>query len=171
MIDPLKSTVGSRRKRKEEHMQCTKQRSFLIFVCSVAVCCAAALPLADRLAASTPERAQVVLSRSLPELNGRALKATLVRVNYGPGEASAPHSHPCAVIGYVVRGAIRTRVEGEPESIYQTGQSFYEAPHGVHAVSANARSTESAAFLAYFVCDRDVPLSIDVPRGRPKKGD
>ena len=48
-------------------MQCTKQRSFLIFVCSVAVCCAAALPLADRLAASTPERAQVVLSRSLPD--------------------------------------------------------------------------------------------------------
>ena len=140
-------------------MECTKQRSFLILVCSVAVCCARALPLADRLAASTPERAQVVLSRSLPELNGRALKATLVRVNYGPGEASAPHRHPCAVIGYVVRGAIRTRVEGEPESIYQTGESFYEAPNSVHQISANASEKEPVRFLAYFICDHELPLS------------
>lgn len=48
------------------------------------------------------ERARVVLSKDLPKLNGNHLKVTLVEVNYGPGEASAPHSHPCAVLGYVV---------------------------------------------------------------------
>src|ERR1039457_2968544 len=57
------------------------------------------------------ERARVALSQALPKLNGDHLKATVVEVHYGPGESSPPHSHPCAVIGYVVEGALRTRSE------------------------------------------------------------
>jgi len=83
-------------------------------------------------------------------------------VNYGPAEASEPHSHPCAVIGYVVEGVLRTQVRGEPERIYKSGQSFYEAPNGVHLVSANGSSTEPAKLVAYLICDRDTPLSVDV---------
>jgi quercetin dioxygenase-like cupin family protein len=107
-------------------------------------------------------RARVVLSQSLPRLDGDHLKAFLVEVNYGPGEASEPHSHPCAVIGYVVEGVLRTQVRGEPERIYKSGQSFYEAPNGVHLVSANGSSTEPAKLVAYLICDRDTPLSVDV---------
>jgi quercetin dioxygenase-like cupin family protein len=111
----------------------------------------------------TKERARVVLSQLLPKLDGDHLKATVVEVNYGPGESSSPHSHPCAVIGYVVEGALRTQVRGAPEAIYQAGESFYEAPNGVHAVSANASQTKPAKLIAYFVCDHDAPLSVDVP--------
>lgn len=119
----------------------------------------------------TKDRVRVALSQPLPKLNGDHLKATLVEVHYGPGEASPQHSHPCAVIGYVVEGALRTQVKGEPEAIYKAGESFYEAPNGVHVVSANASQTEPAAFIAYFVCDHDTPLSTDVsdvttPRGK-----
>jgi quercetin dioxygenase-like cupin family protein len=96
-------------------------------------------------------------------LDGEHLKATVVEVHYGPGEFSPPHSHPCAVIGYVVEGALRTQVKGEPEATYRAGESFYEAPNGVHVVSANASQTEAATFVAYFVCDHDTPLSSDVP--------
>ena len=111
----------------------------------------------------TKERARVALSQALPKLNGDHLKATVVEVHYGPGEASPSHSHPCAVIGYVVEGALRTQVKGEPEAIYRAGESFYEAPNGVHVVSANASQTEPATFIAYFVCDHNTPLSSDVP--------
>jgi len=111
----------------------------------------------------TKERARVALSHALPELNGEHLKATVVEVHYGPGESSPPHSHPCAVIGYVVEGALRTQVKGQPEAIYKAGEGFYEAPNGVHLVSANASQTEAATFIAYFVCDHDTPLSRDVP--------
>src|SRR5271166_767112 len=111
----------------------------------------------------TKERARVALSQALPKLNGDHLKATVVEVHYGPGESSQPHTHPCAVIGYVVEGALRTQVKGEPEAIYKTGESFYEAPNGVHVVSANASQTEAATFIAYFVCDHDTPFSSDVP--------
>lgn len=111
----------------------------------------------------TKERARVALSHALPRLNGDHLKATVVEVHYGPGESSPLHSHPCAVIGYVIEGALRTQVKGEPEAIYKAGESFYEAPNGVHVVSANASQTEAATFIAYFVCDHDTPLSSAVP--------
>jgi len=109
------------------------------------------------------DRARTVMSQALPALNGDHLKAVLLEVRYGPGEASPPHSHPCAVIGYVAEGSLRTQVQGQPEMIYKAGQSFYEPPNGVHLVSANASTTEPAKLLAYLICDRDTPLSIDVP--------
>jgi quercetin dioxygenase-like cupin family protein len=112
----------------------------------------------------THERARIALSHALPTLNGAHLKATAVEVHYGPGESSPPHSHACAVIGYVVEGALRTQVKGEAEAIYKTGDAFYEAPNGIHLVSANASQTEAATFIAYFVCDHDAPLSSDVSK-------
>jgi len=114
----------------------------------------------------TKERARVALTQVLPKLDGTHLKATVVEVHYGPGESSPPHSHPCAVIGYVVEGALRTQVKGEPQATYKAGESFYEAPQGVHIVSANASQTEAATFIAYFVCDHDQPPSTDVPEAK-----
>src|ERR1700731_3805385 len=111
----------------------------------------------------TKERARVARSQALPKLDGTHLKTTVVEVHYGPGESSPPHSHPCAVIGYVLEGALRTRVKGEPEAIYKAGETFYEAPNGVHAVSANASQTEPAKLIAYFVCDRETALSVAPP--------
>jgi quercetin dioxygenase-like cupin family protein len=112
---------------------------------------------------TTKERAHVVFTHSLPQLNGDHLKTVLVEVNYGPGEASTPHSHPCPVVGYVVEGVIRTQVVGRPEVTVSAGESFYEAPNSIHAVSANASNSQPAKFFAYFVCDRDTPLIVDVP--------
>jgi quercetin dioxygenase-like cupin family protein len=109
--------------------------------------------------AAATVRSRIVLSNPLPAMKGSSLKATLVEVRYGPGEASTPHSHPCPVVGYVVSGAIRTQVKGSPAVIVHAGESFFEPPNGVHLVSANASRTEPAMFLAYFVCDHDAPLS------------
>jgi quercetin dioxygenase-like cupin family protein len=116
------------------------------------------------------ERARIVFSTLLSNLDGDHLTVALVEVNYGPGEASSPHSHPCAVIGYVVEGTLRTQVKGEPEMTYKAGESFYEAPNGVHLVSANASSTEPAKLVAYLICDHDTPLSVDVPKNINQKG-
>jgi len=116
------------------------------------------------------DRARIVFSQPLSKLDGDHLKVTLVEVRYGPGEVSLPHSHPCAVIGYVVEGAVRTQVKGEPEMTYKAGESFYEAPNGVHLVSANTSSTEPAKLVAYLICDHDAPLSVDVSDSIHPKG-
>jgi len=123
---------------------------------------------AAHAAQEKPARSRVAITRDLPPMNGGKLTVTLVEVNYGPGESSMPHSHPCPVIGYVLAGTLRTLVKGEPESIYKPGDSFYEAPTGVHQVSANASDKVPAKFLAYFVCDHQTPLSVDVPVSKPE---
>jgi quercetin dioxygenase-like cupin family protein len=116
--------------------------------------------------AKSAEQSRVILAQTLPQLDGRDLKATVVEVTYAPGGSSTPHSHPCPVIVYVVEGALRAQVRGEPESTYQAGESFYEPPNGVHQVSANASQTEPVKLLAYFVCDHETPLSVPPPESK-----
>jgi len=109
------------------------------------------------------EQARIVFSHALPQWDGGHLNVTVVEVTYGPGESSPPHSHPCAVVGYVIHGALRTRVQGEAEAVYKAGESFYEAPDGVHLVAANASAKTPVKFLAYFVCDHNTPLNVAPP--------
>jgi quercetin dioxygenase-like cupin family protein len=129
-----------------------------------ALACGAALACHTTGPGAPSDGAQVrtAITHDLAEMNGSWLKATVVEVTYGPGASSPPHSHPCPVIGYVVDGSLRTQVKGEPEAVYQAGESFYEAPNGVHQVSANASDRKPARLLAYFICDRDTPLSAAV---------
>jgi quercetin dioxygenase-like cupin family protein len=116
------------------------------------------------------ERARILLSKELPKSDGMGLKVTLLEVSYQPGEASPAHSHPCAVVGYVVAGSLRTQLKGEPVMTYRAGESFYEDPNGVHLLSANASSSEPAKFVAYLVCDPDAPLSVDTPETELPEG-
>jgi quercetin dioxygenase-like cupin family protein len=108
-------------------------------------------------------RTRIVFSHALPALNPAHLQVTTVEVTYPPGGSSTPHSHPCPVIGYVLKGAVRMQVKGGAEHIYRPGDSFYEEPNGIHMVSKNASATEPATFLAYFICDHAGPLSVERP--------
>lgn len=111
----------------------------------------------------TTAHARVVLSQKLPPLDGDHLAVTVVEVSYAPGGASTPHRHPCPVTGYIIEGSYRSRVGDGSDSVYTAGQSFYEPPNAVHAVSANASDTKPVRFLASFTCDRETPLSLAVP--------
>jgi quercetin dioxygenase-like cupin family protein len=119
---------------------------------------------------STAQQARAPFSHALPPLDGNHLKATVVEVTYAPGESDPPHSHPCAVIGYVIEGSYRFQVKGQPETVYHAGESFYEAPNGVHQVSANASDKVPVRFLAYFVCDRETPLTVPAPETKAAGG-
>jgi quercetin dioxygenase-like cupin family protein len=125
------------------------------------------LSVAQSKAPSGPPTGQAApFSHSLPQMDGGHLRAILVEVNYAPGEKDKPHSHPCAVIGYVAQGTIRFQVRGGTETVYKTGESFYEPPNGVHQVSANASDTEPARLIAYFTCDHETPLTVPPIEGK-----
>lgn len=110
--------------------------------------------------AADPAATRLVLAQPLPALRGDRLQVKVVEVTYPPGGSSEAHSHPCAVIGYVAEGAYRSQVDGERDSVYQAGQSFYEAPNGVHRISANASRERPVRFTATFICDTTVALSV-----------
>lgn len=114
---------------------------------------------------ASPAQVRTALAHALPQLDGSHLKVTVVEVVYPPGGASKPHTHGCPVVGYIAQGAIRYQIKGEPETIFQAGDSFYEAANGVHQISANASQTEPAKLVAFFLCDHDAPLSTAVSAG------
>ena len=131
----------------------------------VALCGCHAAPARTDIATprdTAASRTRLAFVGELPQLDGARLRVSVVEVRYGPGEASTPHSHPCPVIGYVAEGAIRTQTQGDVESVYHAGETFYEAPNGVHLISANASSEEPAKLIATFICDHDGPLTVDV---------
>ena len=104
-----------------------------------------------------PDRVEPVASYPLPNVPGK--RVTVVRVIYGPGGFTRPHYHAGTVTAYIVRGAIKSQLQGGPVETFTVGQTFYEPPGSVHMVSANASNTEEAELLAIFVADEGAQLT------------
>src|SRR4051794_7226082 len=93
---------------------------------------------------------------------GKSLEA--VTVSYPPAARSEAHHHaPSAfIMAYVISGAIRSQVEGEPARVFHAGETWSEAPGAHHAISENASAIEPAVLLAVFLVDTgDLPLTTD----------
>ena len=87
-----------------------------------------------------------------------------VTVSYPPGAKSGAHHHAKSafIMAYVISGAIRSQVEGEPARVYHAGETWNESPGAHHTISENASATEPAELLAVFLLDTgDVPLTTD----------
>ena len=116
-----------------------------------------------RAPAATPTKAAAVkraeiLRHLLPDVPGK--EVTVVTVYYPPGGGSPPHRHPGSVVGYVLEGALVMQMEGHPPVTYHTGESFYEAPNQLHAVSRNASATRPARLLAFVITDKGQPITL-----------
>jgi quercetin dioxygenase-like cupin family protein len=93
---------------------------------------------------------------------GKSLEA--VTVSYPPGAKSGPHHHAKSafIMAYVISGAIRSQVEGDPARVYHAGETWSEAPGAHHTISENASATDPAELLAVFLVDTgDGPLTTD----------
>jgi quercetin dioxygenase-like cupin family protein len=98
----------------------------------------------------------------LTNVPGKSLEA--VTVSYPPGAKSGAHHHANSafIMAYVISGAIRSQVEGEPARVYRAGETWSEAPGAHHTISENASATEPAELLAVFLLDTgDGPLTTD----------
>ena len=124
-------------------------------LCSLLV---AGLPFGSVLAdAPMSKNAKVTLvyQHELPNVPGKSIKGVLVE--YGPGGYSPAHMHPKSAFIYatVLEGAIRSKINDGPETVYKAGERFSEMPGDRHGVSANASDTQPAKLLAVFVVDTD----------------
>jgi quercetin dioxygenase-like cupin family protein len=98
-------------------------------------------------------KVSVVSDHELPNVPGKSMRAVLVE--YAPGAGSPSHRHPTSAFIYarVLEGAIRSKVNDEPERTYKVGESWMEKPGDHHQVSHNASDTDPAKLLAIFVID------------------
>src|SRR4051812_31450906 len=100
-----------------------------------------ALALGAAQAQQKGARVTPVSSQKKPNVPGKTM--TVVTVEFEPGAKSAPHRHPASgmVFAYVITGAVRTQVEGEPVKVVRAGESWSEPPNAHHVVSENASAS------------------------------
>lgn len=106
---------------------------------------------------STQDVVEPIGSYALPNVAGK--RVTIVRVFYGPGGFTPPHTHAGSVTAYIIKGEIRSQLAGGPVETFKVGQSFFEPPGATHLVSANASMTEPAELIAVFVADEGAQLT------------
>jgi quercetin dioxygenase-like cupin family protein len=99
----------------------------------------------------TGERVTDVLD--FPSRDGLVVNA--VRVDYEPGGFSHVHRHPAGAYVYVIDGSVVFGIDDQEQVVLKAGDSFYEPPGAVHAVSRNASQELPASMLAFFVLGED----------------
>ena len=132
---------------------------------SRSLCATIALLLSSPAAAhGPPETVAVKFQGAVPNIPGKSLLAA--EVTFPPGRVSPPHHHADSafIYAYVLSGAIRSQVEGEPARIYHAGESWSEAPGAHHIQAQNMSKSQPAKLLAIFVVDsKDQQLTTPDP--------
>jgi len=100
-----------------------------------------------------------LMSKVIAEFPGREI--VVITLDIPPGGGSPPHRHPGNHnFGYVLEGAYRIKLDDGPETVLTKGQTFYEAPGQLHAVSSNGSQTEPAKVLVFIVAESGKPLTV-----------
>lgn len=94
-----------------------------------------------------------VSCQPLPHVPGKAI--TTAVVTFPPNAHTPAHRHPGSVTAFVLKGAIRTQLEGGEPVTYGTGGTWFEPPGVLHLYAENASATEPAELLAVFVADEN----------------
>src|SRR5215207_440047 len=79
-----------------------------------------------------------------------------VRVDFAPGVAFPPHSHPGEEIAYVIEGLLEYRLEGKPPVTPKAGEALFIPAGTIH--SAKNVGNGTAAELATYIVDKGKPL-------------
>jgi quercetin dioxygenase-like cupin family protein len=99
-------------------------------------------------------QARDLMTQALGGSGGIAGKeAAMLTVEYAPGASSPRHRHNSHTFVYVLEGAVEMQVDGGPLVKLAAGETFYENPGDIHAVSRNASSTQPAKILVFMVKD------------------
>lgn len=96
---------------------------------------------------------------TMDDVMGRVV--TIRRLERDPGTGSDPHRHPCChTFGYVLEGTYEFGLNDGPVQRLKPGDTFYEPPNALHAVSRNPSKTEVVKFLVIQVSDPTKPTTV-----------
>lgn len=98
-----------------------------------------------------------LLTKDIPEFQGK--EVTMLTVTYAPGQASAAHRHHAHVFVYVLEGTMEMGAAGGEVKKIGPGETFYEKPSDIHAVSRNASATKPAKILVVMLKDKGKPVT------------
>jgi quercetin dioxygenase-like cupin family protein len=133
--------------------------------------------LALTLSAAAPGSAQL-LSIPLPDVPGTNLDVFDVTLEPSEASPSTPeshrpgHRHPGSVLVYVIEGAIRLALEGQPVRIVEAGGTFFEPAGAHHIITENASATAPARALIVMLVPEGAPRNtpVDLIGRKPELG-
>ncbi len=110
-------------------------------------------------AASGDALQTVLFETTLNDVLGRAVM--IREFERAPGTGGTPHRHPGShIFGYVLDGTYEVQVDDGPVRRLGEGETFYEPPGALHAVSRNGSATEAVRYLVFSVSDPTLPATV-----------
>ncbi|MEU2791723.1 cupin domain-containing protein [Streptomyces sp. NPDC007100] len=106
--------------------------------------------------------ALTVLQEVAPPVIPEGAHVMTVQIEYPSGDpGTPPHRHSGPAFGYVLEGEMRFELEGEPQRIVRTGETFWE-PGGdvIHYQDGNARTDAPLRFLVTMHCVPGQPMLV-----------
>jgi quercetin dioxygenase-like cupin family protein len=114
--------------------------------------------LASAHAQATGSTSTEVLTQTMPDI-AREMRISVTE--RAPGNGSAPHRHPGHhTFGYVLEGTYEIQVDDGPVRQLKAGESFYEPPGSLHAVSRNPSTDRPVRYLVIQVGDPTRPRTV-----------
>jgi quercetin dioxygenase-like cupin family protein len=113
----------------------------------------------DRAPSEASKNSVAILLEVTPPFIPEGFTAMTVVIEWPPGHpGNPPHRHSGPCFGYVLEGAVRFELEGEPERVIKAGDTFWE-PGGdiIHYQDGNALADASTRFLVTMLMDPDKP--------------
>jgi quercetin dioxygenase-like cupin family protein len=100
-----------------------------------------------------------IFKTTMNDVMGRVV--TIRRTERDPGNGSDAHRHPGShTFGYVLEGTYEVKVDDGPLQRLGPGESFYEPPNALHAVSRNGSTTQPVKYLVIQVTDPTKPATV-----------
>ena len=120
--------------------------------------------LSSHAHAQTPPPAgtrQIELFKTtMQDVMGRVV--TIRRTERDPGSGSPPHRHPGShTFGYVLEGVYEVKIDDGPVQKLGPGETFYEPPNALHAVSRNGSPNSVVKYLVIQVSDPTKPATVN----------
>jgi len=106
-----------------------------------------------------PAQQTVLFETTMEDVLGRVV--AIRELERPPGTGGTPHRHPGShTFGYVLEGTYEVQVDDGPLQRLGPGETFYERPNALHAVSRNGSATEVVRYLVFTVSDPTLPATV-----------
>ena len=82
-----------------------------------------------------------------------------------PGSVIGYHTHPGDEAGYVLKGTLILKTQGQPDRTLKAGDSFFNTRGAVHSLAA-APGADGGMAVSSWIVDKGQPLATPVPAAK-----
>ena len=82
-----------------------------------------------------------------------------------PGSVIGYHTHPGDEAGYVLKGNLILKTQGQPDRALKAGDSFFNPRGAVHSLAV-APGSDGGMAVSTWIVDKGVPMATPVPAAK-----